>query len=415
MISPYVLRHPATEARADRIHYFLRDYFHICQRQLPAAERSVLMDCDLIWDLEENTCFPVFLRQGKGCCDIVTDPLAPSKKTVYTNALFLNALDERHPITRAIAHVNPRLVRDESAETAKRVLSSARGWLELQNILNNRECPLIRTERKGSFGIDLPNGRRLLHPRYKSIVPFSLKMQDVELLICRKGEPLTNTVDVYDFNGNCIFRDIGDLFIRSERVLYKYDLEDGNIPDARFADEYCVVEYLPPSANGNTKFKTYNRKVDNLRLWPCADDDDGGPKRLHPYESEVRYVRNIETIDLREIHDVLYPFAERVGAFYDEKPEDVMLSIPYWNLYRMGHRFLDWLRPDQTPEFLFDISPECRAFFENAGLDTAQKIADADFSTIQVDDPSLEFEIFLWQMQIQYTLTHPAEADEEDE
>lgn len=412
MISPYILRYATTDATADRIQYFLRDYFHICQQQLPADERSVLMACDLIWDLEENTCFPLFIRRGQGFCDLTSDPLAPAQQNLFSNANFLTDAEDRRFLLRLERPLNP-IMREKEETLTKTVLRSVKGWYQQNDLTQSTDCAAIQTEQAGFFGIVDPCGKRIVPPLYQSIVPFSLCMREIALFVCYRGEKFTNTVDVYDINGNKIYEDIGGLYLHTEQVKYG-ETDDGDIaPCARFAEKLRVVQYTqPPLLDKMPPYKEYVRDVSALRLLPVADKDDG-PRRLSRFSSEVRYARNTENVDLRDIHDVLYPLAERIGDYYGESAKEIMLSIPHWNFFRLRHQRVEGVVPDLPLHLLLDMPENIRTFFESIGLKTVNDIANTDLTDLCKGDQSLEFAVFLFQAQIQYTLTHPAEQDEE--
>jgi hypothetical protein len=268
-------------------------------------------------------------------------------------------------------------------------------------------------EKDGLRGIINPQGKMLVPMRYKTIVPFSLQSREISLFICHKSEKFTNAVDVYDANGTQIYENIGGPFTYKEHVSHTTDAQGNYVPFGRFVDEVRVVMYHEQtSQTERPPYRGYIRKVDNMRLLPCADQDDG-PQRIGRYSGEIRYARNCETLDLRDVHDVLYPIAEKMGAYYGDSAPEIMLSIPQWNIYRLGHSRLEWAIPDLPVHLMLDMPIACQQAFQQLGLDTAQKIADADLSNLHIEDESLECQIFLWQMQMRYTFTHPAEQDDE--
>ena len=413
MISPYILRYATTEATAERIRYFLRDCFHICQRELPEEQRSVLMACDCIWDFENNTCFPLFIRRGYGFCDLVTDPLAPAQKNLFENANFLTDVEDRRYLLRLERPLNPPM-REKEETLSKSVLRSLRGWYQQHDLTQSADCAAIQIEKCGFCGVVDPRGNVLVPPLYKSIVPFSVRLQEIALFVCYRGDKFTNTVDVYDINGNKIYENIGGLYLHTEEVKYAFSGEDGNAPGARFAETLRVVQYTqPPLSDKAPPYKEYIRKVSNLRLLPVAEKDDG-PRRLARFSDALSYDRNIETIDLRDIHDVLYPLAEKMGAYHGETAAEIMLSIPHWNFFRKGHTRMDAVVPDLPLHLLLDMPENIRMFFENIGLKTVTDVANTDLTDFCNGDRSLEFAVFLFQAQIQYTLAHPAEDDEQE-
>ena len=150
-----------------------------------------------------------------------------------------------------------------------------------------------------------------------------------------------------------------------------------------------------------------------MRLLPCADSD-GGPARIARFSDAVRFARNTEDVDLRDIHDVLYPLAKTVGAFYGQSAKEIMLSIPLWHFARGISRRLDWATTDYPVNLMLDNTEACRTVLETRGLHTAGDIANADLSDVCIPDPSVEAEVFMLQAQLQYTFTHPAQADEEE-
>ena len=396
MISPYILRHASAEARADHIQYFLNNYFTVCQQQLPYKKRSDLVDCDWIWDFEENTVFPLFIRSWSGFCDVVTDPSAPISNNVFQSANFFTNTNTDNVFVRMERHLSPHFYRLAS-DYSKSVLHSTNGWFALNNLFKDKACPAIRITKNGLFGILSPRGKILVPPLYNNILPFSLYMQEIHLFLCYKGSAFDNAVDVYDINGNQIYSNIGGLFPATESVRFSIAEEGGCVPSARFIEKLQVIQYTqPPVNNAQPPYKTFVRDVSTLRLLPCADEDDG-PKRIARFNSDIRFARNIETVDLRDIHDALFPLAKTLGTYFDESAEEIMLSIPSWHFFRHAHTRLDWVLPDLPTHLMVDVPPHIQAFFEGLGLNTAQKIADADLSDLRIDDPDLEFSVFLLQ------------------
>lgn len=412
MISPYFLRHATTEATADRIQYFLRDYFNICQRQLPADKRSVLMSHDLIWDFEDNMCFPLFIRRGLGFCDMVRDPLAPPQGTTFSEAQFLTEAEDRRHLLRLERPLHPFALK-EKVSLSKDVLCALNGWLEQLDLTKSTYCAAVQIQQGGMYGIADPCGKILVPALYHSIVPFSLRTQEISLFVCYKDEPFTNTVDVYDVNGNQIYADIGGFYLHTEQVKYAFSGNDGNAPCARYAEKVQVIQYRATATDGEVPpYTAYVRDVNNMRLLPVADEDDG-PRRISRFSNDVRYARNVETIDLRDIHDVLYPLAEVVGAYFGNTAEEIMLSIPHWNLFRLGHTRFEGVVPHLPLHLLLDLPENIRTVFESFGFKEVEDVANADFSNLRIEDRSLESAVFLAQMQIQYALAHPAEEGEE--
>ncbi len=415
MLSPYILKNATTHAKAECITYFLRDCFEVCARQMSPSEKCALADCDLFWDFDNNTCLPVFLRKKDNLYDLATDPTAPfGKAGMYTSAAFFHAVDKEHQrLTRLEHFLRPRFFAEGDC-LAKQATHSLQGWYQLTNLIEDNTCAAIVVERNGKQGLIDPRGKTIVPTLYNSIVPFSLEMRHVDLFVCRRGEKYTNTVDVYDINGNKIYGDIGGLYLQAETVRYSFCPQEGNRPTARFAEKLQVIQYVGiPVGDDPPRYKVYERNVQNLRLLPVADKDDG-PKRIQRFCGDDCFGRNRETVDLRDVYGVFFSLAQKVADFYGNTPEEIMLSIPHWFFFRVGHKSLEWALPDLPLHLMLDVPAETKETLETLGMRTASDIANADFSDLSLGDRSLEIDIYCLQLQLQYTFAHPPKPTDEE-
>ncbi len=408
MMSPYILRHATTTATAEQLDLFLRDYFYVCQKELPTEEQSTLMSFAFVWDFENNTGFPLFIRRGHSFCDITRDPSAPVGKKLFNNANFLTNAEDRRYLLRCERYLTPSYMYDTDETLTVSILRSVNGWFRQIDLTQNNDCAAIQIETNGRYGIIDPCGKMLVPPLYNNIVPFSLRMREISLFVCYKGDTFTNTVDVYDTNGNKIYEDIGGLYPHTEQVKHDFS-PGGSAPSARFIEKLRVVQYTqPPIGVTQPPYKEYIRDVNNLRLLPCADKD-GGPTRIKRFSGEVHFARNIEDVDLRDIHDVLLPLAKRMGAHYGNTAGEMMLCIPHWNFFRIGHQPFEGVTQELSLDLIREIPSLCRSFLADINIHTAGELADADFSDLEIESKELEAQLFLAQLKMQYTLAHPEE------
>lgn len=78
-------------------------------------------------------------------------------------------------------------------------------------------APVYQVAQAGLIGIVDPTGQVIVPAEYAEITPFALtRPGDASLFLCRRGGHRLNSLDVFDGNGNCIFREISNLYPKEE-------------------------------------------------------------------------------------------------------------------------------------------------------------------------------------------------------
>lgn len=96
-------------------------------------------------------------------------------------------------------------------------LETARNALEALSAPSFPFAPVYQVEQAGSVGVVDPLGQIVVPVEYAEITPFALSCPgDAGLFLCRRRGHRLNALDVFDINGNCIFRDISNLYPKEE-------------------------------------------------------------------------------------------------------------------------------------------------------------------------------------------------------
>jgi len=406
MISPFILRRAKTEAGAEFLRVFLKEYFLICQRQTEdSAERTLLVHCDMIRDFRDDDWrnVPVFVRQGRGGCDVVNDPLLPFTPK-YDRLRPLVAEQDEIPLRR-LKYLFDRFDRPtEDDSVIQTTIASLRGWYQRVSF-EESGCVLLEGETDGRKGVVDPYDKVIVPFLYENITPLPIFSDHISLFVCRKAGRFSNNVDVYDPDGHRIFENIGGLYRYEDDVRYHFSPESGNRPAIRFAEKLRLIMYQGISPDDKTPppYKEYIRPVSDFRLLPQEEGDDG-PKRLHRFSDCNSLVKETDVFDLQEMQDLLFPMAERIAAYYGDAPEEVLLSIPFWNFFHLSHQKIDGLTPESVLIDTDELSAAASALVSLLNLGTAADIAAMDVKAVCGDNEDLEWELSIVQMRVRYTL-----------
>ncbi len=399
MINPYILKHTSTMAPAHMVNTFLRDYFNICQHNRGTQKEVTAVNSLMVHNLEDETAFPVWVVQCGDTYGITHDPNELPKER-YNSVQMLT--DEPF---------NPRLKRVASTlysfsnyayaeDTAQTVLRSLRGWHE-QALPHDESCSLFLVGKDERFGVIDPLGKTVVPPIYRYIIPMTLTADRISLLICRRDRENANTTDVYDVSGNCLYRNIGGLYRYEDTVRYHFSPAEGNKPSSRFAEKVCIVMH---GDSEDAQPQTFIRVARLLRHSPALEKDDG-PQRLHAMCDETATALETDKFALSELKDILAPMAKVVAAWRGETPEEVMLSIPVWNVARQTENALTGVTADTALIDMPDMSIACFELLQRAGLHTVADVAHADlFPLCEHIDERLALEVCVLQGQIRTTL-----------
>lgn len=393
MINPYILKHTSRTVPVDFLEAFLRDYFFAFHRL--HGNRIILpIHATMLHNLEDETMFPLWIARDKDGCCITRDPgVIPDQR--YHDVQMLNWTWHNTSLLRARRTLTSALSNRQANDSAQTVIPSCCGWLTIEEE-TDAACPLLLVRTSSGKGILDPFGKEIVPPVYQHIVPMALKSNEFSLLVCRKGNADTNTTDVYDLNGNCIYRGIGGFYRHTDTVKYTFVPEEGNQPCIRFAEEVCIVMYDEEYA----KHTTYIRPT-HLLCFAEPEPKDGAPKRLHGVESRATALLETETYDLLEIKDILQPILEVMGEWRDETPEEVMLSIPVWNVARQTDSEIDDITADTQLIDIAEMTVPCYEHLRAAGIHTVAQLASADLATVCKNlDEQIALEAYIMQGRI---------------
>ena len=94
---------------------------------------------------------------------------------------------------------------------------AARSALERLSGPSGPFAPVYQVEQAGLLGIADPMGQIIVPVEYAQITPFALAHPgDAGLFLCHRGGHRLNDMDVFDWKGNCIFRQISNLYPREQ-------------------------------------------------------------------------------------------------------------------------------------------------------------------------------------------------------
>lgn len=190
-------------------------------------------------------------------------------------------------------------------------------------------APAYLVLQEGRMGVVTPEGTRIVPIEYTRIQPFAFTSPgNAGIFLCQKGGHSLNSMDVYDWNGTCIFRQIGNLLPREETVLTP--AVSGH-PLRSVKSLWVVRQTIDHPFPENPDFQLVREQPQRytLKALRCPDYDD-----LRPAAMEDRPVWLYCREDQVPPDDALYPLAATIGERIGCYAEKVISRLPDYRVFR---------------------------------------------------------------------------------
>lgn len=190
-------------------------------------------------------------------------------------------------------------------------------------------APFYLVQQDGMMGVVSPDGSTIVPAEYAKIEPFALVHPgDGGLFLCHRSGHHLNPVDVYDLNGNCIFRQISKLFPREETLSSP---ADGAEPVRKVKSLWVIRQTLDHPFPDDPDFQLVQEQptwysLKELRH-PAALD-----LQLSPMEDRILW-KHLPAEQLRSL-DLLIGMADTIGHAIDCSSRKVLARLSDYRAFQ---------------------------------------------------------------------------------
>ena len=304
---------------------FLADHFEGYLNANPDCDFMELRHSDFLKDFEDDE---IILRNVV-ICDI-DSALTDEKYNVIFKAESIRPLFGNDSNYKKWVDKSKEAIDDNcgfSVNTGGNFPKEAKALVDLYSPLLNAALYLVSVD--DSIGVYDYNGKVIIKPQYYSITHLNISSELYKdyrdtLILCHYEEGLNDLIDVYDCNGNMLYKGISEIYPIEDEVLYGEDfMEESFKPLSRKIKRFAVVR-------NNDELGVFEKSIVESDHFYINYEDQGFPLPLCEANFKPEAVSLMGEINLNEIKDLLTTLADSYKGEYSYSKKELVLRIPLW-------------------------------------------------------------------------------------
>lgn len=191
-------------------------------------------------------------------------------------------------------------------------------------------APAYLVLQDGLLGVVDPQGAVIVPAQYAQIRPMALNHPgDAAMFLCRRNVHSLNAVDVYDINGNCIFRQISNLLPREETLLTP---PDTGAPLRKVKSLWVIRQSVDHPFPEDPDFQLVQ---ENARRYTRRELQQSPSDSLQLAAMDEQPVWSCLPPEATPPQEVLFPLAAAIGASIGCATETVLQRLADYRSFRL--------------------------------------------------------------------------------